>query len=339
MLKITIPFVVISILLAAQPKSEAQLSGEYSFEIADIFQASPYCFSNGFLGVGWSFQISYVDFNYNTWVSFQKFLHNPRTGDFVITGSANVTDGLEGVYSGVQAGFFKTPSDSDSWRLTATPTRVLGRTYTDKITKQSLLDISSGIIGLVGFYTPEKQKEAAIAKGSLAFRAKGVSCYAMKNSDPTPTLKLIGSATLRNKRTIKFNLPNAYIGGLDFGGAYFSYESTDGASFRSGLKLDLNVSTAGSDVSGSAKIYYYLSGYAPTESAGTYTQYPDPELPAKEFIYSIKGTSVNGVATLNLVGQGVIKGLKATIYINEATEEIVQNGKNSITLYGQTITY
>jgi hypothetical protein len=45
------------------------------------------------------------------------------------------------------------------------------------------------------------------------------------------------------------------------------------------------------------------------------------------------------VSGRNLTGLGVINGLKATIYIDEDTEEIIPNGKNTITLYGQTIKY
>jgi len=103
--------------------------------------------------------------------------------------------------------------------------------------------------------------------------------------------------------------------------------------------LNLDIQTNGSIITGTAELFKNGITY---KASGEVTQswfYPLSSEEAKWWKYSVKGTSKNGIATLNLTGLGVIKGLKATLYINEDTEEIIPNGKNSITLYGQTIRY
>ena len=104
------------------------------------------------------------------------------------------------------------------------------------------------------------------------------------------------------------------------------------------MYLYLDLKTYGSTVSGIAELYMMYQLTNLTNYTVVYERYY-PEDEAKYGKYSVKGTRKNGIATLNLTGLGVIKGLKATIYIDEDTEEIIQNGKNSITLYGQTIKY
>lgn len=135
--------------------------------------------------------------------------------------------------------------------------------------------------------------------------------------------------------------PNFILTGLYWGGPSINryVEAEPSYLYKENLWLDLNVSTSGSKISGTAKAYYFaIVDYENTEDDWM-TIWPKSETPANEFTYSVKGTRRNGIATLNLTGLGVIKGLKATLHIDESTEEIVQNGKNSIKLYGQTVTY
>ena len=119
-----------------------------------------------------------------------------------------------------------------------------------------------------------------------------------------------------------------------------SYESGgDTYNYYASLYLNLDIETNGSAITGTAELY---TAGTTAKASGEVTQswfYPLSSEEAKWWKYSVKGTSKNGIATLNLTGLGVIKGLKATIYIDEDTEEIIQNGKNSITLFGQTIKY
>jgi len=151
-------------------------------------------------------------------------------------------------------------------------------------------------------------------------------------------VQVTGSVNLANRQTKRLNTSQAEITGLYLGGDWY-FNVTDDYSATSGFELKIDVTTSGNTVSGSAKIFYHYL-YVSLTSDYVYTDiYPDRSTPAKEFVYSVKGTRRNGITTLNLTGQGVIRGLKATLHINEETEEIVQNGKNSITLYGQTITY
>jgi hypothetical protein len=203
------------------------------------------------------------------------------------------------------------------------------------------LDIS-GTITLKGTYTPANMPETRISRGSLTFKASKLD----NNADEIPYVTLKGSATLANKQTKLFKGTEFQLNNLLFygGSSYYDNNSEYGVIWHSSFYLDLNVATTGSNISGTAKAYYYddVQDLNPNDNIdwSVYTsQYPDPEVPAKELTYSVKGTRKNGIATLNLTGQGVIKGLKATLHIDESTEEIVQNGKNSITLYGQTITY
>jgi hypothetical protein len=271
--------------------------------------------------------------------------HNPKNGSIQIQAVADFSyvtyAELDTFYHYTQPGDVYIEYVGDTWSLNNPWFVVTGKTYTDKRTKKSLLDIS-GTITLKGTYTPANMPETRISRGSLTFKASKLD----NNADEIPDLTLKGSATLANKQTKLFKGTEFQLSDFLYhgGSSYYDNDSEYGVIWYSSFNLDLNVATTGSNISGTAKAYYYddVQDLNPNDNIdwSVYTsQYPDPEVPAKELTYSVKGTRKNGIATLNLTGQGVIKGLKATLHIDESTEEIVQNGKNSITLYGQTITY
>jgi hypothetical protein len=329
-------------------RSEAQLNGEYSFEISDIFGTSPFCFEDGQDNSDF-FSLYPSSSSHDLQFLNSQTSHNPKTGAFTITGQLDFNRYFtSSIPPFDRTNLYVYPEDfngafvGDDWDLEPAPTRIIGRTYTDKRTKRSLIDFSSGTITLKGDYLPaggDSESWIKITKGSLTFRARGLDCDDIYSvSDPLPPVQVTGSVILANRQTKRLNTSQAEITGLDWGGDWY-FNVTDDYSAMSGFELNIDVTTSRNTVSGSAKIFYYYL-YVSRISDYVYTEiYPDRSTPAKEFVYSVKGTSKNGIATLNLTGLGVIKGLKATIYIDENTQEIIPNGKNSITLYGQTIKY
>ena len=343
---------ILVLLLALNCRSDAQLNGEYTYNIAETFGTSPYTFQ-GFTPGEWSewYRIFDLRMTDNSIViPVGTLVHNPLNGNYSLNGSVNFVDtDYTGNYVGQIFPEALNPQlAGDYWSISSSSTiKVLGKTYTDKKSKRSLLDISTGTITLKGSYTPADQAEKTITKGLLAFKASKLDCERLYNSynyDELLKIRLSGSVTLGKYETKKLDNKNVEFTGLAWGGPSLYYESREGNEYDSdtlqSFFLDLNVTTSGSRVAGTAKVYYLFSAdYIDPNKETIYTYFPSSETPAKEFIYSVKGARKNGVATLNLTGLGVIKGLKATIYINESTEEIIQNGKNSITLYGQTIKY
>jgi len=344
-----LPALALAILVALSPKAEAQLNGEYSLNIAYIFETSPYTFGD-YTHEDVDMPFAFYDSTPNLMIPIESgtSIHNPKNGSFTIRGVAKFYIPSDGGYYGelnTTPGQFNPALENDSWSLTDPRITISGKTYTDRKTKKSLLD-TAGTITLKGTYTSAGKPESNINKGSLTFRASKLDCnrlYRDTNDEGYPAIRITGSASLANKQTKKFNVTDTTLEALYWGGDYYYREYTYGTvttTISEGFYMDLNVNTSGSNITGTAKAYYFgsLTDNDPSV-ADDYIQYPDPETPAKEFTYSVKGTSRNGIAILNLTGLGVIKGLKATLHINEETEEIVQNGKNSITLYGQTITY
>ena len=276
--------------------------------------------------------------------------HDPKNGSLTIRGTTDfITRDNEGSYlNEIYPSDLNASLDGDSWSLTDPPITITGKTYTDRKTQKSLLDLL-GTITLKGTYTVADKPESNIKKGSLTFKASKLDCnrlYRDTNGEGVPTIRITGSATLASKQSKKFDVSDIQLDTLYWGGPSF-YSRTEKDADHSYAEtvtedfwLELNVSTTGSKLTGTANVYYLSSSERDDPSLPDFHIYwPDPETPANEFTYSVKGTSKNGIATLNLTGLGVIKGLKATIYIDEDTEEIIQNGKNTITLYGQTIKY
>lgn len=319
---------VLFLLVGISCRSEAQLDGEYTYNIADIFGKSIYCNADGsnnnVFGI--------VGYGYVTIGTTSS--HNPKTGAFRVTGN---TDFGEGDTLKLQAKNFN-PSlpDTDYFALTSSPTIVIGKTYNNKQTGRAVFDISSGSIGLVGQYDVgvDTQVLVGIKKGSLGFKGKNLDLETAFVDGVNLTVN--GSAVLNNKTTKRFknSLP-FYFGSWGDEPFIGEYVGSETYSQYSSFYLDLSLTTTGSNVTGNAKVFYSFTTRGLTTGYLDIIYHPDDS----GWKYSVKGTSKNGIATLNLTGLGVIKGLKATIYIDEDTEEIIPNGKNSITLYGQTIKY
>ena len=328
-------------------RSDAQLNGEYTFDIGDIFGTSPYTFQ-GFTTDEWDqwstiFVLS-VDGS-EIKIPTASLLHNPLNGSFSLNGSVDfVTTGFEGNYvSEIYPESFNPQLAGDSWSISTDSTiRVIGKTYTDKKSKKSLLDISSGTITLKGTYTPAENPVVTITKGSITFRASKLDCNRLYRTEDYDYEKLkiglTGSIATGKTRPKKLSNKSVDLNGLYWGGRGSRYTSDTFNSYES-FYLFLNLITNDAAVTGTAKVLWDFAYTTSDDPLQRNAYFPSPETPAKEFTYSVKGTRKNGIATLNLTGLGVIKGLKATLYINESTQEIIKNGKNSITLYGQTITY
>jgi hypothetical protein len=312
-------------------RSDAQLNGEYDYDIADIFGKSIYCNEDGSDPAFGIVLNGYVTLGTTS-------SHNPKTGAFRVTGN---TDFGEGDTLKLQPKDFN-PSlpDTDYFALTSSPTIVSGKTYNNKQTGRAVFDISSGSIGLVGQYDVGVDTEVlvGIKKGSLGFRGKNLDLETAFGDGVD--LIVNGSAVLNNRTTKRFNntLP-FYFGSWGNEPFIGEYVGSERYSQYSSFYLNLDVTTSGSNVAGSAEVFYAFATSGLDSGYLDVIYHPDLSDQNKWWLYSVKGTSKNGIATLNLTGLGVIKGLKATIYIDENTEEIIPNGKNSITLYGQTIKY
>lgn len=330
----------VCVLLALPPRGEAQLDGGYTFDIASTF--------------GKDFHF-YQDDNYEMyggvfWLWFSEApgirldvgteaVHDPKTGAFRISGQSDFGDGVGKV---TPAYLNPLLPDTDDLVLTSATTTIIGKTYTRKGTGKPIIDISSGLIKLAGQYDVGSSSVilVGIRSGSLSFKKSGIDSETALSYEGVP-LKVSGSAVLNNRQVKKFNSSpsfdsqiygdSPYSESFESGGVTYSY-------YRS-LYLDLDIQTNGSAIAGTAELYTNATLSNPSGEVTDSYFYPLSSEEAKWWKYSVKGTSKNGIATLNLTGLGVIRGLKATIYIDEDTEEIIQNGKNSITLYGQTITY
>jgi hypothetical protein len=319
-------------------RSDAQLDGEYTYNIANTFGKDFHFYEDA---NDESYGVFDLWFSENPSIVIRvgtKAVHNPKTGAFIVSGQSDFGDGASKV----------TPSylnpllpNTDDLVLTSATTTIIGKTYTSKSTGKPMIDISSGLIKIVGQYDIGSSSVVlvGIKNGSVSFKKSGIDSKTALNDGLS--LKVSGSAVLNNRQVKKFNSSPNFFSGM-FGDLPYSSSSSDsdGTIYNSysSLYMNLDIQTNGSAIKGTAEIYKYFSFSKAT--TGEVTQewfYPSEE--AKLWKYSVKGTSKNGIATLNLTGLGVIKGLKATIYIDEDTEEIIQNGKNTITLYGQTIKY
>lgn len=333
MKKITIFFLVTFVLLS--PKSEAQLNGEFTYDIATTFGRSIYCNEDGAEDFDCSFHVEPNYFKLGL-----SSVHNPKTGLFTITGNTDFGPNDTRLQPNA---FNSSLPNSEAFKLTSAPTRITGKTYTNKANRKPVFDISSGDIKLLGQYDIGTSEEVlvGIRKGSLGFKGKALDLETAYLDGVD--VKVNGSVVLQNKQQRRFNstLPIRFgwWGNEPWQGEEFTNDAGDRYIDYASLYLDLNLTTTGNNITGSAEIYYAYTTTGITLEFSDTSYHPAGSDQSKWFKYSVKGTRKSGIATLNLTGQGVIKGLKATIHINEATQTIVQNGKNSITLYGQTINY
>jgi len=320
-------------------RSDAQLDGEYTYNIANTFGKDFHFYEDdNYEGYG---GVCYLWFSENPSIVLSvgtEAVHNPKTGAFILSGQSDFGDGASKV---TPAYLNPLLPNTDDLVLTSATTTIIGKTYTSKSTGKPTIDISSGLIKMAGQYDIGSSSVVlvGIKSGSVSFKKSGIDSETA--IDVGVSLKVSGSAVLNNRQVKKFNSSGDYLSGL-----YGGYPSSD--SYESGgvtynyyasLYLNLDIQTNGSAIAGTAELY---TNGTTSKASGEVTQYwfyPLSSEEAKWWKYSVKGTSKNGIATLNLTGLGVIKGLKATIYIDENTEEIIPNGKNSITLYGQTIKY
>ena len=320
-------------------RSDAQLDGEYTYDIASTFGKDFHFYeddnyeSYGGVGQLWFYDNPTIVLSVGT-----EAVHNPKTGAFRISGQSDFGDGATKVTP-----IYLNPllPNTDDLVLTSATTTIIGKTYTSKSTGKPMIDISSGLIKMTGQYDVGSSSAVlvGIKSGSVSFKKSGIDSETAM--DVGVSLKVSGSAVLNNRQVKKFNSSGDYLSGLNGGYPFSDSYESGGVTYNyyASLYLDLDIETNGSAITGTAELY---TNGTTSKASGEVTQYwfyPLSSEEAKWWKYSVKGTSKNGIATLNLTGLGVIKGLKATIYIDENTEEIIPNGKNSITLYGQTIKY
>ena len=320
-------------------RSEAQLDGEYTYNIADTFGKDFHFYEDA---NDESYGVFDLWFSENTGIVIRvgtEAVHNPKTGAFRVSGQSDFGDGASKV---TPAYLNPLLPNTDDLVLTSATTTIIGKTYTSKSTGKPTIDISSGLIKIAGQYDIGSSSVGlvAIKNGSVSFKKSGIDSEIAMNDGVS--LKVSGSAVLNNRQVKKFNSSPNFFSGM-WGDLPYSSSSSDSDgniyNYYSSLYMNLDIQTNGSAIKGTAKIYKYATF---SKATGEITQewfYPLSSEEAKWWKYSVKGTTKNGIATLNLTGLGVIKGLKATIYINEDSQEIIPNGKNSITLYGQTIKY
>jgi hypothetical protein len=307
-------------------RSDAQLNGEYEYDIGYEFEEGIYCLKNG---AEYYLHFSFADPDMIFLLGAQC-RHDPKTGLFSINGNTDFEQNNGQIWPN---NFNTSLPFTDRFSLSSAPTTISGKTYTNKRSGKPVFDIS-GIIQLIGQYDVGGESEeilVAIKKGLLSFRGKGLDAENAYDSLGSAVM-VGGSAPLANKTTKKFGrqIP---LNGFDWGKRLI----WGGGGNVDSIYLYLDLSTTGGKILGNGEVYYQsiVSPDSPFENS----YYPPLDDESKLWKYSVKGTSKNGIATLNLTGLGVINGLKATIYIDEDTEEIIPNGKNSITLYGQTIKY
>jgi len=200
-----------------------------------------------------------------------------------------------------------------------------------------------------GTYITAQKTSYNFKSGLLSFSKNGNQPHALDDvGDPT---QLRGFIPLGEKN-IKINLDSGYYEsfvtlsmiGVDYP---YSYKGiwgvggvlSEGFDEYNSFYLKLNLKTEGSKVKGTAFVFYKETKEWAPATGKPYEEYIYPNNDGYLLSYNVSGTSNNGFSALFLTGTGKIKGLKATLYIKEDTQEILPNGKNSITLYGQTITY
>jgi hypothetical protein len=319
-------------------RSDAQLNGEYTYDIASVFEKS--IATTIFMSDAerlYVFSLCDIFLDDQSLGFCSTWTHDPKTGQIKGAGQVEFPDFAPfAINPLIEVGEFVEISSSKS--------TLSGKTYTDK-SGVGRIDFSqttqlNGTYYINGTGRP-------FQKGVITFSTKGKRLDEIGSADGIENLLQIKGSISLNKGKIKRSFNNSHDVGLQLDNTQLPYTSTYrselfpdlGFDMYGSLYLDLNLSTARSAVSGTAKIYYQLfTDHTPTSSSSdeVITQ---PDDSGYTLTYSVKGSSKNGISTLSLTGLGKIKGLKATLYINDDTEEIIPNGKNSITLYGQTIKY
>ena len=228
-------------------------------------------------------------------------------------------------------------ASDDFFTFSSCAFKILGKTYSQKKTLKPVFDVSSGNINWDGEYLVNGDAEAVINKANTVFKATGLDaallCDAGVNISTKSVIKFQAGGLLKASSSVP--LLQAWED------SYLPYLLTgeDGTTYNSSLYITLNnLQTKKGKITGSAEISVQCLAVEPNGDETLFIDYPDPE-GQTGWQYALSGTSKKGVSTLSLNGLGVIKGLKGTLYINESTQEIIPNGKNSITLYGQTIKY
>jgi len=342
-------------------RSEAQLDGEYTFDVAKTFNNSPYVMLDSSTfdeGVIPEFLLVISGVEAGIWPQ-SKILqaHNPKTGVFSLKGDCEYLD----------VNFIKELNLGAGW-IDHKPSCLFscsGKTYLNKKSSKLVFDIS-GVVDIKGVYNSPQYDECKIKKGTVNFSGRGLdllnSKYELEDTSRNRPQVSVNVLINIEKEGIKKSNRFGTVYWSSFGGkAILDAQTTDyyfiggenddpldpknykevSGKYSESMQLNLSgMKLLGLEYNGFAEIFYMNKFVADNSDDTSYGHdYVYPETPAKKLRYSVKGTSKNGIATLNLTGLGVIKGLKATIYIDEDTEEIIQNGKNSITLYGQTIKY
>lgn len=323
----------------------AQLNGEYTYDIAKIFQSSiPALTYPGkaarddakFLG---SIEVGGMNFGFCS-----SWSHDPKTGRF--TGSGPLE--LAGFYP---ANINHAINPEDYVVIEKSKTTLSGKTYTSKAVGNHNL----GCVDLSltttfdGTYTAAQKTSYNFKNGLLSFSKNGNQPHDLDDvGDPT---QLRGFIPLGGNN-IKINIDSGYYEsrvilsmiGVDYPYSYKGIwgvggELSEGYDEYKSFYLKLNLKTERSKVKGTANVFYKETKEWAPATGKPDEEYIYPDDDGYLFSYNVSGFSKSGFSSLTLTGTGKIKGLKAILYIREDTQEILPNGKNSITLYGQTITY
>ena len=320
---------VLVLLLVISCRSEAQLDGEYSYTY-DLLKT----FNKNFLIMRDStpdnnlYESCFISGDGN-WFNLNNLNHNPKSGLVSMAGS--ISEG----YSASADTFNSQLGSDQNFIFSSFALKILGKTYSQKKTLKPVFDVSSGNADWKGLYLVDGE-EAVIDKANTAFKATALDasllCDTGVNISTKSVIKFQAGGVVKASSSVPLlKAPT---------GSYFpnSFE-WEGSTYAYSLYITLNnLQTKKGKVTGSAEISVQCAYVFANGEEGIFIDYPDSE-GQTGWQYALSGTSKKGVSTLSLNGLGVIKGLKGTLYINESTQEIIPNGKNSITLYGQTIKY
>ena len=316
-------------------RSEAQLNGDYTYDLLETFNKNflimqDYTENDVANGNVYSyFTFSKADDQWG-YFYFDNLRHNPKSGLVSVAGSGDD-------YAASGDTFDSRLGSDQTFIFSSFALNILGKTYSQKKTLKPVFDVSSGNANWKGLYQVDGYEDAVIDKANTAFKATGLDasllCDTGVNISTKSVIKFQAGGLLKASSSVPLlQAPED---------SYLPYLLTgeDGTTYNSSLYITLNnLQTKKGKITGSAEISVTTAYVDPNNEEGTFIEYPDSE-GQTGWQYAISGTSKKGVSTLSLNGLGVIKGLKGTLYINESTQEIIPNGKNSITLYGQTIRY
>jgi len=326
-------------------RSEAQLDGEYTYDVAKIFQSSIAALifpskaaRDNAKSLG-SIDVGSLNFGFCS-----NWSHDPKTGRFTGSGPLEIA-------SFYPSSINRAINSQDYVVINKSKTTLSGKTYTSKAVGNYNLQCAdlSLTTKFDGTYITAQKTSYNFKNGLLSFSKNGNQPHDLDDvGNPT---QLRGFIPLGG-RNIKINLDSGYYEsrvtlsmiGVDFP---YSYKGiwgmggvlSEGFDIYNSLYLWLNLKTLGSKVKGTASIFFKESTEWAPGTGKPYEEYIYPNNDGYLFSYNVSGASNNGFSVLFLIGTGKIKGLKATLYIKEDTQEILPNGKNSITLYGQTIKY